>query len=66
MLSAITATPPSGANLAGGMLPLICTMRSTPLTAFAALSSTDLTLPPTTGGLATAAYFMPGSFTSAP
>ena len=67
MLSATTATPPSGANLAGGMLPSIWMTFTTPGTATAAELSTDLTLPPTTGGRAITAYFCPGRFfTSAP
>ena len=66
MLLAITATPPSGANFAGGMLPGSSTTCSTPGMASAAELSTDLTLPPTTGGRAITAYFCPGRLTSAP
>ena len=59
MLLATTATPPSGANFAGGMLLGISITFSTPGTASAAALSTDLTLPPTTGGRAITAYFCP-------
>ena len=63
---AMTATPPSGANLAGAGVGASCTIFSTPGTFMAALESSEATLPPTTGGLATTANFMPGSTTSWP
>jgi hypothetical protein len=66
VLLATTAMPPSGANLAGGAEPFSSTMRSTPFTCCAFVASKDLTLPPTTGGRATTAYFIPGTRTSAP
>ena len=66
VLLAITATPPSGANAAGGGVPSIFTTLTTPGTFIAALSSYDATLPRTTGGRAMTANSMPGSFTSWP
>ena len=63
---AITATPPSGKKRAGIGVSGMRTMRSTPGTLSAALSSTLTTLPPQTGGRAITAVFMPGSVMSAP
>ena len=63
---AITATPPSGSNLAGAGVPASFTIFSTPGTFMASVESNDTTLPPTTGGRAMTAYFMPGSMTSWP
>ena len=42
------------------------TIFSTPGTFIAAAPSKEATLPPNTGGRATTAYFMPGSFASMP
>jgi hypothetical protein len=47
-------------------VPSIVTTFSTPGTFMAASASNDTTLPPNTGGRATTAYFMPGSFASMP
>ena len=63
---AITATPPSGKKAPGIGVSGMRTMRSTPGTLRASLSSTLTTLPPQTGGRAMTATFMPGSVTSAP
>ena len=63
---AMTATPPSGSNLSGAGVASSVTIFSTPGTFMAALESTDATLPPTTGGRAITANFMPGSITSWP
>jgi hypothetical protein len=52
--------------LAGAGLPSIVTTFSTPGTSIAASALNDTTLPPNTGGRATTAYFMPGSFASMP
>ena len=61
VLSAMTATPPSGANLAGIGVGSIFTTLITPGTFMAAASSNDVALPSTTGGRATTAYFIPGT-----
>jgi hypothetical protein len=61
---AITATPPSGMNLAGAGVAAISTIFSTPGTFIAAALSTLLSFPPNTGGRAITAYLRPGSFTS--
>ena len=66
MVSATTATPPRGANFAGMIDPATMCTPVTPGVARAAASSTDFTVPPTTGGRAMAAYFMPGIDTSPP
>jgi hypothetical protein len=52
---ATTATPPSGLNFEPSGAPGICTTACTPGIALAAASSTDLTVPSTTAGRATAA-----------
>ena len=66
MFLAITATPPSGANAAGGGVPSMVTTLSTPGTFMAPLASYEATLPCTTGGRATTANNMPGSLMSWP
>ena len=66
VFAAITATPPSGLNFAGAGVPSIFTTFSTPGTFIASAASYDATLPPTTGGRATTAYFMPSSRMSWP
>ena len=63
---ATTATPPSGLNFAGAGVPSSFTTFSTPGTFNASAASNDTTLPPTTGGRATTANFMPSSITSCP
>ncbi|MNT72785.1 hypothetical protein D3C72_2114190 [compost metagenome] len=66
VLRAMTATPPSGLNMAGGGLPASSTMRSTPGTFRAAVLSTLFNLPPKTGGRAMTAYAMPSRRVSMP
>src|ERR1700722_12435502 len=53
-------------EFAGAGVPSIVTTFSTPGTFMAAEASKETTLPPNTGGRATTAYFMPGSFASTP
>ena len=66
MSVAITAIPPSGANLAGMIETGSSTTCSTPGRARALLASWLTGAAPTTGGRAMTATFMPGSITSAP
>ena len=63
---AITATPPSGLNFEPSPVVGMTSTRSTPGTLRAAALLTFLIVPPTTGGRAITAYFMPGRRTSAP
>ena len=64
VLSAITATPPSGANLAGIGVGSILTTFTTPGTFIAAASSYDTALPSTTGGRSITANSIPGTWMS--
>ena len=66
VLRATTATPPRGENFAGGGVPSSRTILTTPGTFSAALSSTEATVPPSTGGRATTANSIPGITVSWP
>ena len=66
VLRAMTATPPSGWNFEGQGQPCTSITFSTPGTFIASFASNETSLPPTTGGLAMTAYFMPGKRISAP
>ena len=66
VLRAITATPPSGWNFDGHGQPCTSITFSTPGTFSASVASNETSLPPTTGGRAITAYFIPGSRVSMP
>ena len=66
VLRATTATPPTGMNFDGHGQPCTSTTFSTPGTFSASLASNDTSLPPTTGGRATTANFIPGILASMP
>ena len=66
VLRATTATPPTGMNLDGQGKPWTSTTFSTPGTFSASVASNETSLPPTTGGRAITANFMPGILASMP
>ena len=66
VLRATTATPPTGMNFDGHGQPWTSTTFSTPGTFNASLGSNETSFPPTTGGRAITANFIPGIFASMP